>query len=138
MRYKILNISIAVTVLVMMVFGVMRLINGDESGKPDRQQLLIEMSRLQPAVDMSKFRYVNKLTNIYITAHSSGKQNEILGADPLAKGWELKGRKSYEGGEVVTYCRRRLALLVDTSYTSEKTYIGIYWTFDRGSGFYCP
>jgi hypothetical protein len=135
MFYRALTIVIAVLALALIVFGVSRTIrNSDQSGKPTREQLMVEISQLQPLSKKEELRYVNKINTVYVIGRSRGKA--VFAVDPTTAGWSFKSRRRYEGGEVVRYCRGRLALSVDTSTNSSADF-GIYWVSDRSSGFYC-
>ncbi len=119
----------------MTVLGLARLLNGDWSGKPSEARLVAELTRLRPSLVMSDFRYVDKLIGAYVTADVPDGRSYALGVDPLMAGWSLKTKRRYTGGEVLTYCRGRLALMLDTTATARITSIDIHWVSDRERSF---
>ena len=136
--YRALTIAITVLVIVFMAFGIGRMtLNSDGSGKPSRQQLLKEMSRLRPSSGLAGIRYVDRISAVYVTAHGPIKGGEVFDVDPPAAGWTFKSKRRYEDGEIVRYCRGRLTLSIDTNTKAATADYGIYWASDRGGSFYC-
>jgi hypothetical protein len=138
MRYKVLTVAIAALVLVLVAFGIGRtILNSDLSGKPTKDQLLAEMSRLQPMSSKATIRYTNKLNAVYITGQGAARGDPLFNVDPVTAGWSFRSRRQYSGGEIVRYCRGRLSLSLDTRTEAPIVDFGIYWSSDRGSSFYC-
>lgn len=134
---KALNIFVAVFVTTIMAIVLLRLFNSDTTGKPGRQVLMAEMSRLRPLSGMADVRYVDKLTYIYVTAKGPVRGGSPFHVDPTSLGWSFKSRRAYVDGEVIRYCRGRLALSIDTNPKKQVADFGIDWTSDRGSERYC-
>lgn len=135
---KALTAAIGALVLTLVAFGIAQTMwNSDLSGKPTKEQLLVEMSRLRPMSGKSAIRYINKLSAVYVIGQGTTGGRQLFDVDPVAAGWSFESRRRYDGGEVVRYCRGRLTLSVDTNAKATTADFGIYWSSDRSSSFYC-